>query len=92
MCGGGRDRRALGRGSRANPVTQTTLDVPRSHLLDGDIHGAQREGVRTPCTSGDTGDPTAALQRSRHREAGPPVRNHPEYRAVPYEAVSATRI
>ena len=56
-CGGGGDRRALGRCSGAYPVAQTTLDMPRTHLRNGDIPGAQREGVRThqhtrqtPCT------------------------------------------
>ena len=56
-CGGGGDRRALGRCSGAYPVAQTTLDMPRTHLRNGDIPGAQRQGVRThqhtrqtPCT------------------------------------------
>lgn len=39
-CGGGGDRRALGRGSGADPVVYTALDVPRTRLLDGDIPGA----------------------------------------------------
>ena len=38
-CGDGGDRRALGRGSGADPVAQTTLVVPRTHLPDGDIPG-----------------------------------------------------
>ena len=46
-CGGGGDRRALGRCSGAYPVAQTTLDMPRTHLRNGDIPGAQRQGVRT---------------------------------------------
>ena len=41
--------------------------MPRNHLPDGDIPGAQREGVRTPGASGDAGDPlgdpTVALRR-----------------------------
>ena len=45
----------------------TTLDMPRTHLPDGDIPGAQREGVRTPGASGDAGDPlgnpTVTLRR-----------------------------
>ena len=45
-CGGGGDRRALGRGSGKDPLAQTTLDVPQTHLSDGDIPGAQREGMR----------------------------------------------
>ena len=28
-------------------MTQTTQDMPRTHLRNGDIPGAQREGVRT---------------------------------------------
>ena len=35
----GGDRRALGRGPDKDPVAQTTLDVPRTHLPDGDISG-----------------------------------------------------
>ena len=38
-CGGGGDRRALGRGPGKDPVAQTTLDVPRTHLPDGDVPG-----------------------------------------------------
>ena len=38
-CGDGGDRRALGRGPGADPVAQTTLVVPRTHLPDGDIPG-----------------------------------------------------
>ena len=38
-CDGGGDRRALGRGPGKDPVAQTTLDVPRTHLPDGDIPG-----------------------------------------------------
>ena len=52
------DRRALGLGSGADPVVQTTLYMPRTHLRNGDIPGAQRQGVRThqrtrqtPCTN-----------------------------------------
>ena len=45
----------------------TTLDMPRNHLPDGDIPGAQREGVRTPGASGCAGDPlgnpTVTLRR-----------------------------
>ena len=40
-CGGGGDRRALGRGTGAYPVAQTMLDVLRTHLPDGDVPGAQ---------------------------------------------------
>ena len=36
---GGGDRRALGRGSGKDPLAQTTLDVPQTHLSDGDIPG-----------------------------------------------------
>lgn len=39
-CGGGGDRRALGRGSGAYPMAQTPMDMPRNHLPDGDIPGA----------------------------------------------------
>ena len=38
-CGGGGDRRALGRDPGADPMAQTTLDMPRTHLPDGDIPG-----------------------------------------------------
>ena len=38
-CGGGGDRRALGRGPGADPVAQTPMDMPRTHLPDGDIPG-----------------------------------------------------
>jgi len=37
---GGGDRRALEPGSRADPVAQTPLDAPQTHLPDGDIPGA----------------------------------------------------
>jgi len=47
VCGGGGGRRALGWGPGADPMAQTTLDMPRTHLRNGDIPGAQREGVRT---------------------------------------------
>ena len=40
MRGGGGDRRALGRGPGADPVAQTTLDMPRTHLPDRDLHRA----------------------------------------------------
>ena len=94
--GGGGDRRALGRGPGKDPVAQTTLDMPRNHLPDGDIPGAQREGVRTPgasgCAGDPLGDPTVALRGSHHLGPGPPVRNHMEYRVVPYQAMPARRI
>ena len=65
--GGGGDRRPLDWGPGADPVAQTTLDMPRNHLPDGDIPGAQREGVRTPgasgCAGDPLGDPTVALRR-----------------------------
>ena len=74
----------------------TALDVPRTHLRDGDIPGAQREGVCSPGASGDAGDPlgdpTVALRGSHYLGAGPPVRNHVEHRVVPYQAVPASRI
>ena len=86
----------LGRGPSVDPVAQTTLDMPRNHLPDGDIPGAQREGVRTPgasgCAGDPLGDPTVALRGSHHCRTGPTVRNHVEYRVVPYQAVSASRI
>ena len=37
--GGGGDRRALGRGPGADPMAQTPMDMPRTHLPDGDIPG-----------------------------------------------------
>ena len=49
----------------------TALDMPRTHLPDGDIPGTRRAGVRTPGASGrpgdPLGDPTVALRRSHHR-------------------------
>ena len=91
-CRGGGDRRALGRGSGVDPVVEATLDIPRTHLRNGDIPGAQREGVRTPGAFGYAGDPTVALRGSHYLVAGPPVRNHVEYRMVPYQPVFASRI
>ena len=38
------------------------------------------------------GDPTVALRRSHHRRIGPTTGNHVEYRVVPHQAVSASRI
>ncbi len=37
-------------------------------------------------------DPTVALRRSHHLWPGPTTRNHVEYRVVPYQAASASRI
>ena len=37
-CGGGGDRRALGWGPGADPVAQTAMDMPRTHLPDRDLH------------------------------------------------------
>ena len=37
-CGGGGERRALGRGPGADPVAQTTLDMLRNHLPNRDFH------------------------------------------------------
>ena len=37
-CGGGGDRRALGRAPGKVLVAQTTLDMPRTHLPDRDFH------------------------------------------------------
>ena len=49
----------------------TALDMPRTHLPDGDIPGTRRAGVRTPGASGrpgdPLGDPTVALRGSHHR-------------------------
>jgi len=54
------------------------------------------EKVRAPgafgCAGDPLGDPTVALRGSHYLGAGPPVRNHVEYRVVPYQAVSASRI
>ena len=38
------------------------------------------------------GDPLVVLRGSHYLGAGPPVRNHMEYRVVPYQAVPASRI
>ena len=74
----------------------TALDVPRNHLPDRDLHRAEPLVVCSPGASGDAGDPlgdpTVALRGSHYLGAGPPVRNHVEYRVVPYQAVPARRI
>ena len=95
-CGGGGDRRALGRGPGADPVAQAPMDMPRTHLPDRDLHRAEPLGVCSSgtfgCAGDPLGDPTAALRGSHHLGAGPPVRNHVEYRVVPHQAVPASRI
>ena len=74
----------------------TAMDVPRTRLPDGDIPGAQREGVCSPgafgCAGDPLGDPTVALRGSHHRRIGSTTGNHVEYRVVPHQAVSASRI
>ena len=74
----------------------TVLDMPRNHLRNGDIPGAQREGVHTPGTfgrvGGPLGDPTVALRGSHYRWSGLITGNYVEYRVIPYQAVSASRI
>ena len=94
--GGGGNRRALGRGPGAYPVAQAPMDMPRTRLRDGDFPGAQREGVCSPvafgCAGDPLGDPTVALRRSHHLWPGSTTGNHVEYRVVPYQAVSASRI
>ena len=56
----------------------------------------QNHSVCAPGASGDAGDPlgdwSTALRGSHYLGAGPPVRNHVEYRVVPYQAVPASRI
>ena len=95
-CGGGGDQRALGPGPGADPVAQKPMDMPRTHLPDRNLYRAEPLGVRTPGAFGYAGDPlddpTVALRGSHYLRAGPPVRNHVEYRMVPYQAVSASRI
>ncbi len=94
--GGGGDRRALGRGPGADPVAQTPLDMPRTHLPDRDLHREEPLGVRTPGAFGDPGDPlgdpTVTLRRGHYRWLGSTTGNHVEHRVVPYQAVSASRI
>ena len=91
--GDGGDRRALGRGPGADPMAQTTLDMPRTRLPDGDIPGTWRAGVRTPgasgCAGDPVGDPTVVLGGSHHCRIGSTTGNHVEYRVVPYQAVPA---
>ena len=41
------------------------------------------------CAGDPLGDPTVALRGSHYRGAGPPVRNHMEYRMDSYQAVPA---
>ena len=36
--GGGGDRRTPGRGPGADPMAQTLMDMPRTHLPDRDFH------------------------------------------------------
>ena len=75
----------------------TALDVPRTHLPDDDIPGAQRKGVCSPGASGDAGDlrgdplgdPTVALRGSHHCRIGSTTGNHVEPRVVPSQAVPA---
>lgn len=84
------------RGPGKDPMAQTALDMPRTHLRDGDIPGAQREGVCSPGVAGDTGDPlgdgSAAFQGSHHCGIGSTTRDRVEYRVVPYQAVPASRL
>ena len=88
------DRRALGLGSGADPVVQTTLYMPRTHLPDRDLHRAEPLGVCSQgafeCAGDPLGDPTVALRGSHYLGVGSPVRNHVEYRVVPYQAVPAS--
>ena len=71
--------------------------MPRTHLPDDDIPGAQREGVCSPGASGDAGDlrgdplgdPTVALRGSHHCQIGSTTGNHVEHRVVPSQAVPA---
>ena len=74
----------------------TALDMPRNRLSDGDVPGTRRAGVRTPgafgCAGDPLGDPTVALRGSHHCRIGSTTGNHVEYRVVPYQAVSASRI
>ena len=74
----------------------TALDVPRTHLPDRDLHRAEPLGVCAAgafgCSGDPLGDPTVTLRGSHYRGAGPPVRNHVEYRVVPHQAVPASRI
>ena len=48
---------------------------------------AQLRGAGDPLS-----DLTVALRGNHYLGAGPPVRNHVEYRVVPYQSVSASRI
>lgn len=74
----------------------TALDMPRTHLRNGDIPGAQGEGVCSQGVAGDAGDPlgdgSAAFQGSHHCGIGLTTRDRVEYRVVPYQAVPARRI
>ena len=74
----------------------TVLDMPRTRLRNGVIPGAQREGVHTPgtfgCVGGPLGDPTVALRGSHYRWSGLTTGNYVEYRVIPYQTVSASRI
>ena len=83
----------LGRGPCADPVAQATLDMPRTHLPDGDIPRAQREGVRSPASSGcagdPLGDPIVARRGSHHCRIGSTTGTHVEHRVDPYQAVPA---
>ena len=70
--------------------------MPRTYLPDRDLHRAEPLGVCSQgtfeCAGDPLGDPTVALRGSHYLGAGPPVRNHVEYRVVPYQAVSASRM
>ena len=94
--GGGGDRRALGRGPCADPVAQYgagyAVNPPaRSRPSSSRTTRCAHPGRVWVCGR-SLGDPTVALRGSHHLGPGPPVRNHMEYRVVPYQAMPARRI
>ena len=60
-------------------------------ILCADVDGlAVDDGAH--CADDPLGDPTVALRGSHHCRIGSTTGNYVEYRVVPYQAVSASRI
>ena len=97
--GGGGDRRAWA-GVPARIRWHKRRWICREHACQIATFTEQNHSVCTPRARlgasgrpGDPlGDPTVALRRSHHRRIGPTTGNHVEYRVVPHQAVSASRI
>ena len=66
--------------------------ICREHTCQIATFIEQNHSVCSQSAFGCAGDPTAALRGSHHLWPGPTTGNHVEYRVVPYQAVSASRI